>query len=246
MVARELSSVFLCVVLLASFPAFGDDGDHIIEQVDGLMHRNARSEGTLVFTSGESEPEVYRMITYTKDNNQKVIVRFLFPPPAVGNDLIMLERNVWQFDKRAGRTMRVPANQSFGGTGFSYGDVARLNLSDNYSAEIISEDEALWTIDLKAKQRDTPYFRIVMTVKKQGYIPVLGTCYAKSNRVTKAIEYSEPAEFNGTLKPSKIIVTSPFLPDEVTVFTLESELLRDYPDRIFNKRNLAARLEEQY
>ena len=246
MAEKVFVPVVFSVLLLAGISAFGEDGDYIIEQVDRLMHRNARSESTLVFTAGESEPEEYRMITHTKDNNQKVVVRFLYPPHLVGNDLIMLERNVWQYEKRAGRTMRVPSNQSFGGTGFSYGDVARLNLSDNYSGEVVSENDELWTIDLKAKQRDTPYFRIVMKVKKQGFIPVLGTCYARSNSVIKTMEYSDVVEFNGKLKPSKITVRSPFVPDEVTVLTLESEVLKDYPDRIFNKRNLAARLEERY
>ncbi len=217
-----------------------------IRRMDELMYPDARTQITLIFKEQDGSEEVYRMKAYAKDANQKVIVRFTAPPSQIGNDLIMLERNVWAYDQRAGRVMRVPSNQSFGGTGFSYGDVVRLNLADNYEAFLLEENGEQRLFDLRAKERDAPYFRIELTVNKTGYFPLRAVCYSRSNRVIKTMEYSGLKQVNGIVKPTRITVTSPYEPGESSVMIMESEELKSYPDRIFNKRNLAMRQEENF
>lgn len=220
------------------------DGNRIIQNMDEIMYPNSRSEFTLTFKESDGTVENYKLTSYARDKNQSIIVRFFAPARVVGNDLIMLEQNVWMYDKRSDRISKIPSNQSFGGTGFSYGDIVRLNLQDNYDAVIVEENERMWKLELTAKDRNAPYFRIEYEILKEGHIPVKGICYGKNNKVIKTIEYSEVKEFNGVKKPAKLTVISPVSPDNVSIMVLDSETVKTYPKQIFNKRNLAARMEE--
>jgi outer membrane lipoprotein-sorting protein len=173
-------------------------------------------------------------------------VRFTSPPYQVGNDLIMLERNVWSYNKKAGRIMKIPSNQAFGDTGFAYGDVVRLNMTDNYTAEILSQTDDSWLLNLQSKERNAPYYRIEFQVKKGSYMPVKATCIARNDMIIKTMEFTEVKAVNGKGKPTRIVVKSPYDPGEVSIMIMENEELKEYPDRIFNKRNLAMGQEERY
>ena len=113
----------------------------IVKAMEKKMYPNAKAEMVLVHVTAQGEREEYRLTSYTKTNNQKIIVRFTAPARMVGSDLIMLDRNVWAYDTASGREVKIPTNQSFGGTGFSYGDVLRLNFSDNYLPVVKAVDD---------------------------------------------------------------------------------------------------------
>jgi len=238
--------ILLVFVLLTTKGVFGEDALEIIKKLDKVMYPNAKSEILLIFNKKDGKEERYKLISYSKDLNQKTIVRFAEPASMIGNDIILLEKNVWQKDSNAGRIIKIPSNLSFGGTGFSYGDVVRLNLSDNYAAEITSEDNDKWLINLTAKDRNAPYFRIELEVKKVLFVPIKSTCYGKNNKVIKYIEYSDLKSFNNVEKPTKFVVKSPLDPKETSTMIYTSEVKKDYPDRIFNKNNLDMRQEENY
>lgn len=221
----------------------------IIRQVDELMNTNAKLVANLIHMNKSGEvDEDFLFWLYAKDNNQKIIVRTISSISSEGreDDLIMLENNVWFYDVQAGRVMKIPSNQSFGGTDFSYGDVLRLNLTDNYEASILSQNEYIWILNLKAKNRNAPYYRIEYEIKKEGYIPVKGKCYGKNDEVIKTMEFAEVKEVNERLKPTKLTVASPYSEGAYSVMIFISEEFKNYPDKIFNKRNLALRMEENF
>lgn len=242
---KKIITATLCAVFL--FAQTGSlvaeaTSTSIISEMEKKMNPDAKTEMKLKATA-DGVTEEYAMTSFTKDNNQRIIVRFSAPAKMVGNDLLMLDRNVWLYDQKAGREMKIPSNQSFGGTGFSYGDVLRLNYSDNYTPVILSEDETEWTIELTAKQRDAPYYRIVLTVAKN-FTPVIGKCYTRAGEPIKEMVYSNMADAGSGVKPLTVTVTSPIDPTEKSSLTIVRETKKSYPDTIFNKKNLAARLEE--
>ena len=238
---HALTGILFSAVLL--FPAAAQtDPAAIISTMEKKMNPDAKTDMKLVSTS-HGVTEEYSMTSYTKDNNQRIIVRFNAPAKMKGNDILMLDRNVWVYDAKAGREMKIPSNQSFGGTGFSYGDVLRLNFSDNYTGTLLAEDESAWTIELTARERDAPYFRIVLTVGRD-YSPLVGKCYTRSGELIKEMTYSGIADAGSGKKPLTITVTSPIDPEEKSSLTIVRETKKSYPSTIFNKKNLAARLEE--
>ena len=226
-------------------PAWAVEPSEIIDKVDALMNPQAKVMLRLTFKKNGRVDEFYEMKTYARDNNQKVIVRFTAPASSIGNDLIMLDRNVWMYQQNAGRTLRVPANLSFGDTGFSYGDIVRLNLKDNYSATITQETNKQWVLDLAAKDRQSPYYRIEFTIAKDSFIPIKAVALSGAGQVIKTIEYQKIKSVNGRDKPTELLVTSPLSPGEESTMTYEAETPMVLAEQFFNRQNLALRLEER-
>jgi len=241
MIIRFALVAVLCA--LAS-SAFAIDPAEIVKTMEKKMYPDAKTSMTLESTNG-TIAEKYAMTCYARDNNQRIIVRFSAPANMVGSDLLMLDRNVWLFDPKSGREMKIPSNQSFGGTGFSYGDVLRLNFSDNYTAVLESETDGDWTLNLTAKERDAPYNAIKLVVAKD-FTPVSGKCYTRTGELVKEMKYSKTADVGGGKKPLVITVTSPLDEKDKSILTIAKETLKSYPQNIFNKQNLSARMEESY
>jgi len=221
------------------------DARELIRRVERIMYPDAKAVATLHFKAGNGREENYGMIYYTRDRNQKIIVRMTAPDSAVGNDLLMIEQNVWAYDKRSNRIMKIASNQSFGATGFSYGDVVRLNYSDNYNPELKGETADSYRLELTAKDRGAPYYRIELDVDKRGGWPVKGVYYARNGSVVKEITYADVRDLGTGMKPVVLKVITPLDPGAVNVMTLLQEGFKDLPDRIFNKRNLETRTEEK-
>lgn len=239
-----IKPLFVCFLALATLPAMAQSHPvEIIKTMEARMYPNSKTEMVLKSTSAAGTDE-FRMTSYAKDNNQRIIVRFSAPARMVGNDLLMQDRNVWLYDAKAGREVKVPSNQSFGGTGFSYGDVVRLNFSDNYVPTLQSSTDDAWILELVAKLRDAPYYRIVLTVGKD-YNLRQGQCYTRNGELLKEMVYSDVRNAGNGVKPLTITVTSPLNPQDVSTLTILKETPKDYPDNIFNKRNLSARLEDK-
>jgi outer membrane lipoprotein-sorting protein len=222
------------------------DPAEIIRRAEKIMYPNARAVASLHFVAPDGRTEDYAALYYARDRNQKIIVRMTAPASEVGNDLLMIEQNVWAYERRINRVMKVPSNQAFGGTGFSYGDVVRLNFSDNYAPSLKAMNGETWTLELIAKDRGAPYYRILLEVSREGGWPVRGTCYSRNGRVVKEIQYSEIRDIGTGRKPVVVTVTSPLDPGAVNTLTLVKEEPMDLPDRIFNRRNLEARLEQAW
>lgn len=237
-------SINLCILSLNLAFLYGQSAEDIIKKMEEKMFPSSRAEMTLRFVTKTTQ-EDYVFTSFARDNNQKIIVRFKSPAAMLGSDLLMLDRNVWLYDPKSGREMKIPSNQSFGGTGFSYGDILRLNYSDNYTASIKEDLGDSWIVDLVAKQKDAPYHAISLEIAKD-FTPILGRCFTRSGDLIKEMEYSNSKLINGVLKPLTVRVTSPLDPSEVSTLTLVKEEKKEYPLSIFNKRNLSLKMEENY
>jgi hypothetical protein len=243
---KSIKFILMLSLFITASVLSAQDANEIIRKVDRIMFPDARSEIILIFEKNKMKKDEYKFVSYSKDLNQKIIVRFTSPKNMAGNDLLFIDQNVWTYDKKAQRTVKIPSNLTFGTTGFSFGDVVRLNMTDNYAASVSSRDDAKWVLNLTSRERNAPYFRIELEVKKDGFIPVKGTCFGRNNNIIKTMEYSDIKTVNGIKKPVKITVKSPLEPDQVSTMILLNEALKEYPDRIFNKNNLELRIEEQF
>jgi outer membrane lipoprotein-sorting protein len=244
---RILAALIGCACMTGTLSAQDTgavDAAELIRGAEKIMYPNAKAVARLHFVAPDGRTEDYGAVYYARDRNQKIIVRMTAPAAEIGNDLLMIEQNVWAYERRINRVMKVPSNQAFGGTGFSYGDVVRLNFSDNYTSTLKTAGAETYTLDLVAKDRNAPYYRIVLDIARQGGWPVKGVCYARNGSVVKEIRYSEIRDIGAGSKPVVVTVTSPLDPGAVNTLTLLKEEPMDLPDRMFNRRNLEARLEE--
>lgn len=247
--AATIAAAFIAALGPAS-PLLAEEkpsAEAIVSRLERLMYPDAKAVATLHFKkAGEARSEDYEMVYYSRDKNQKIIVRMIAPASASGNDLLMLDHNVWSYDKAANRVMKIASNLSFGGTGFSYGDVVRLNFSENYIPSIKGEDAGTYLLEFAQKDRSAPYFRIELWVAKDGGWPVKGIYYARNGSVVKEVAYSDVRDTGAGRKPAVLTVATPLDPGAVNVLTIRSEAPRELPERLFNKRSLETRSEDNF
>jgi outer membrane lipoprotein-sorting protein len=244
----------ICVIRMGLILFFGvsvwsedapiPDGYALVVAAENLMYPNAKTVYTLEFNDGKGRTDHYAMTCYTRDKNQKIIVRLTAPVSVIGDDILMIDQNVWVLDHNSNRVLKIPSNQSFGGSDFSYGDVVRLNWSDNYSIKVAGQTPHTWNLDLVAKDRNAPYFRIALELDKQGGWPVKGVCFAKSGVIVKEMEFGDIRDVGAGRKPQVLTITSPSSPGCVSIMKILQEQPWELPDRMFNKRNLETKMEE--
>ena len=103
---RFLTTAIIIIVFTSSL--FCEDPNGIIKKVDQLMYPNSKTELNLRFEKKGKLDSEYKMTAYGKSLNQKIIIRFTYPGTVAGNDMIFMEKNVWQFDKQSGRIINIP------------------------------------------------------------------------------------------------------------------------------------------
>ena len=79
------------------------------------MYPNAKAVARLHFVAPDGRTEDYGALYYARDRNQKIIVRMTAPPTEVGNDLLMIEQNVWAYERRINRVTEDPVEPGLRG-----------------------------------------------------------------------------------------------------------------------------------
>lgn len=205
----------------------------ILLEMDKRMNPDALLEVRMdVYDKTEESSYIFSM--KAKNNNQYLLLRYQSPERWENTNMLMIKEDIWIYDRGADRFMQVPRNLAFGGTDVAHGDMMRLNISANYSGEIIEENEQQWVLHLKSTHKNVAYHGIDITIDKEGYYPIVAQCFSKSGKHIKSIEYSDVKELNGIKKPTTYTFLSPYEPDNYNVITILNETLKTYDDALFN------------
>jgi len=247
--AKTQLLTFLFLLLGGLYPLVGQapqelTATQVLKTVDTKMFPDARTE-LMLYTSEKGElVDEQKLTAMARNRNQLILVRFTAPSELVGRDLLFRGRDVWYHDPSTQREIRIPASETYGASNFSYGDVVRLNYSDNYIPQILQHSERGWTLELTGKDRDAPYHRILLEVSPE-FTLLRGICYSRSGEVIKNMQWSDIRTMGGEKKPVRLVVASPLEPEKLSIMITVKEELKTYPENIFNLRNLGARLEEK-
>ena len=154
-----------------------------------------------------SPNSVSQLMLY-KSGKDMVRADYLAPATQVGQRLLRKEGQMWMSMKDTKRTVKLSAKQSLGGSEFSNGDIMRLNLEDDYTPSILSEDKDQWVIELKAKDRTVSYDKILFTIQKKGMRSVKQEFFTLSGKMIKSLEFQDYKTYNGIERPSVFMMKS--------------------------------------
>jgi len=123
----------------------------------------------------------------------------LAPRREKGNKMLKLKQNLWIFNPRTDRILKIAGHmlrQSMAGSDLSYEDMMEKGkLLDNYHAEMAGEDQIdgreMWVLDLKARNSGIAYQRRKIWVDKQLYLGIREELYAASGKLLKRLEILE-------------------------------------------------------
>lgn len=223
--------------------------DEILDKVDQNM----------VSTSVISEA---KMIIHNKDRidtkimkswgvgKKKGFTEFTAPSRDKGTKYLRVDDNLWMYLPSVEKVIKLSGHllrQSMMGSDFSYEDALdRLKLRDDYSVEIIGDEEyngeQCYVLELTATHKEVTYYRRKIWVDKKKFIGIKSELYAKTGKLLKEMTVQKVEEFDGRYYPVHSTMENKLRKNSKTEFIVTSiEFDADIPESVFSRRNLEKR-----
>ncbi len=171
------------------------------------------------------------------------LVRYVEPARDLGKMVLMNGSNMWFYDPSSKASVRVSAQQRLMGQA-SNGDVVTANLSKDYTAKLVGEEQLLdadkqnrscWHLDLKAVTDQAVYSRVEFWIEKGTYRPVKGKFYSDSGRLLKIAYYHKFEEQLGGMRPAETIIIDAVDSNLVTTMANADMRPQEAPDSWFQR-----------
>lgn len=238
--------VFLCALLLAAAPAKAQDAAAIVKSaIDYWRDVSSYSVADMVIHRPDWER---RMTIRVWTQGQKhSLVRVAAPPRDAGNATLLVDNEMWSFNPRINRVIKIPAsmmNQSWMGSDFSNNDLAKADdLLERYIHRL-----------LRTETRDGHTVHVVESVPKEAAPVVWGRevvwirhdhivlqheYYDQTGVLVKKMETSEIRPLGGKLVAARQRMQRADKPDEWTeIVVKEAQFGLDIPAGTFTLANL--------
>lgn len=158
-----------------------------------------------------------------------------------GLKLLYAAENMWVHLPNTHRPLRITPIQRLMGEA-SNGDVARLSLREDYSAELLGTKEVdgvpCHEILLTARKRSATYNTIILHARKGDYRPIRAEFFLLSGRHFKTAFYEEFRPLGEKLVLSRMTIHDALRKDRKTIFEYLSIEEKKLPAKYFNKNYL--------
>jgi outer membrane lipoprotein-sorting protein len=230
-----LFSVFLCSY------SFADEQDpaKIVAEVENILSLkdiNSEQLMTVYRKDGTVRPYKMRVLTSGKD---KSFAEILSPPREKGRQVLKLGETVWSYMPSVKKSIRVSGRGAFMGGDFENNDVLRLNLTDDYTAEIIENLPDQYVLSLKGKDLSLSYAKIKIWVQKNDFQPVKQEYFTLSDKLIKSTFYEDVKAFGPLKRPAKMVMQNALYPKQKTVLDITKfEINAKNPSKRFSRSGL--------
>ncbi len=185
---------------------------------------------------GRSKRYVLRIYT---DGDRRALIQVIEPRREAGQAFLMLGEDIWIYNPRLGRVLRLPPSgksDRFLGSDVSYADLAGRDLEDDYEVRLEPAGEpGRLTLVLTPKPRaPTPWGRVVLQIEAASKLPRRIVYYDQRGQPVKEIEMRKVAR----IAEDRYLVTETLVVDRVregyrTVFEVSNWRIGAVPDRCF-------------
>lgn len=233
-----LLPLFCLLLALAPNTIFALSADEILKKVDEI--RNPQEDYTVDIRVQSLKPDkppqesVFRVMVGGAEN---ALVQSVMPLSDRGRVLLMKGPALWIYLPTISKPLRIPLRERLLGE-VSNADVARVNLSGDYSAEVekieSNKDGDFYLLNLTARSAEIPYARIRLWAEKNSFRPFQAEFYAVSGRLLKTCLYRNFKPFGGRLRPTRLIMSDPLIKGQYTSVEYENIDLHAIPEKYFN------------
>jgi outer membrane lipoprotein-sorting protein len=233
---KKLIYLLCIIVTTASFAQ-----ENLLEKIDKYrvpyQEFLVRTKIT-TYENGELE-ETAVFDAYMSGNDKSLVVAKEYKTK--GMKLLYVDENLWIQLPTSRRPIRITPIQRLMGEA-SNGDVARVSLADDYSAEIIGS-ENIDGVDchkmlLMAKKKSATYHKIILYSRKQDYQPVKAEYYVVSGKHIKTAFFDKFKPSNGKTILQQMTIYDELKKENKTVFEYTKIEEKKLPVRYFNKNYL--------
>lgn len=252
-----LSCSFAFLILSFEF-SFALTGEEIIKRVDANMtFGTARMESKMVIHV-EGEIRTKELIEYAKGRNISY-AEFTSPPRDKGVKYLKIEDNMWMYLPDVDKIIKIAGHmlrQSMMGSDFSYEDALESHkLLEKYTATLVSEEvipltfqkageqvirqRHCYVVDLTAKVKEVTYYRRMIWVDKELFVPVKEDLFALSGKKLKEMTMGDIQRFGTRYYPLYFTMKNLLRRDSLTeMMVTRAEFDIYIPPRTFTQGNL--------
>ncbi len=187
----------LLVAIAAMFSVcttFAQDAAVILKKMDDLMFspKDMTGKQKIILIDKAGKQEI-REATMQQKGTDKRIFRFTSPASQAGISVLSLPNDIMYLYLPAfGKERRIASsakNQNFSGTDFSYDDMESKSYSDKYTPKLLKTEPDVFMLELTPKAQ-SDYSKIVVSINKADYYPVLMEYFDKGNNKIKEAKYT--------------------------------------------------------
>ena len=253
-----LISCFLVAAVVMGTQALKLSGIDIIEQVDkNLTFSTAYFEAKMVIYIGDEAREK-RMEMYS-EGSEKGFAEFTYPARDKGVKYLRLGDQMWMYLPSVEKVIKIAGHmlrQSMMGSDYSYEDALESRkLLEKYNAHLkgeesltvtqtkggkeVKESRATYVVGLVAKVKEVTYYKRMLWVDKETFIPLKEELYAKSGKLLKISETETIEKFGDRFYPTKSVLKNLLRKDSRTEFIItKAQFDIKIPAGTFTQRNL--------
>jgi hypothetical protein len=231
---RTFATLVFFGFLTTGSPAADLDQDEILRIVDrNLSPVSFESYRKLINIEPDGDRREYLLFT-VKKGADKVASLFLSPASEKGRATLRLDENMWLYIPDVGKPIRITSLQSVVGGVFNNSDIMRLDYHEEYSVAKLEEQDATYTLELKAKTSSIAYDQLRMIVDRQYLLPLEIQCLAVSGMLIKTLHFKEIKDFGGGIRRPAVIETdSPLYRGYRSIMVFAQVRGREFPDEVF-------------
>lgn len=227
-------------------------GKDIMAKVNDLINVStsyAKSKMTITTTSGEKRTFVSE--SWSKDNGEKNLVRYLEPARVMGQAILMLNNadDIWAYFPRTQRVRKLATHakkQKMQGSDFSYEDLGGGDVFiEDFEAQRFKDEKKegydCYTVELDRKPgSDVSYVKMRLWINKENFLPVVIDYYDENapDRILKSLIQSDFRVIGGIPAAMKMVMINRNDNTQTEMEMLDVEFNIDLDDSMFTEREL--------
>jgi outer membrane lipoprotein-sorting protein len=212
------------LALLISVSSLGLAQTNAEEVIDAVLNNQRGGESgrsTITMTVIKPGKETVLVIASLSDGSERQLIQVLEPARDAGQAFLIVEDNLWIYNPRLKRTLRLPPSgrsDSFLGSDISYNDLGGRDLASDYQASLSEETEEQITLELIPDAlAPTPYGKVVIKVRPADYAPIEYVYYDQREQAVRRIGFDNYTEVNGLPFPTYLVVENLLREGERTI-----------------------------
>lgn len=229
----------------ASVPEFTEEltADDLLDYLLDNM-RGGSLQATMNMTVTRPDETNTYIIDVVGDGDERSLIRVVEPARDAGQAFLTEENNLFLYNPRLRRTLRVPPSgrsDSFLGSDLNYNDIAGRDMEDDYTAEISNQDADTFELTLiPMPNAPTPYGKVVMIGRKADFAPLEYLYYDQRETAVRRINLGDYMLTPDGLPFPQVLEISNLLEEgESTTLNYDNLLFdADIPDSCFSERAL--------
>lgn len=203
------------------FGAYALTGEEIIKKVDVNMTFNTARFESKMLIHVDNEVRTKELLEYAKGRTTSY-AEFVSPPRDKGVKYLKIEDDMWMYLPDVDKIIKIAGHmlrQSMMGSDFSYEDALESSkLLEKYTATLVSEEtisvssrsggnqvmkpRRCYVVDLTAKVKDVTYYRRMVWVDKEYFVPVKEDLFALSGKLLKEMTIGDIKPYGARYYPT--------------------------------------------